>query len=162
MLSNQTVSFLSTLSTLSVIANKMVRAISYLAGLVQLLFCLLCAIVSEYGPEFGRVSGRIAGKTYRISCQYINAIRAAYQSETCQQIVSIVDYKVRQFISQQFGDYLPAVSVKIAPAIVIAEETPDTNSFTRRDLLMLAKDLQVVNYSRLDTDSLRLAIAGVC
>ena len=162
MLSNQTVSFLSTLSTLSVITNKMVRAFNYLAGLVQLLFCLLCAIVSEYGPQIGRVSGRIAGKTYLISCQYINAIRAAYQSETVQQIVSIVDYKVRQFISQQFGDYLPALSVKIAPAIVIAEETPDTNSFSRRDLLMLAKDLQVVNYSRLDTDSLRLAIAGVC
>lgn len=162
MLSNQTVSFLSTLSTLSVIANKMIRAISYLAGLVQLLFCLLCAIVSEYGPEFGRVSGRIAGRTYRISCQVIDAIRATYQSETAQQIVSIVDYKVRQFISQQMGDYLPAVSVKISPAIVTVNESLNTDSFTRRDLLMIAKDLQVVNYSRLDTDSLRLAISAIC
>ena len=162
MLSNQTVSFLSILSNLSVIANKMIRAISYLAGLVQLLFCLLCAIVSEYGPEFGRISGRIAGKTYRISCQVIDSIRATYQSETAQQIVSIVDYKVRQFISQQMGDYMPSVSVKISPAIVTVNESLNTDSFTRRDLLMIAKDLQVVNYSRLDTDSLRLAISAIC
>lgn len=138
---------ITTLSFLSVAQ----RVFNYIAGLTQLLVMLSCSIVADYAPVVGRYAGRYAGRIYRF-----------YTDRNTQQFLSAIDYYSRQFVTAQLGTQYPSISYQFTPAICLPTESvivpPDYVSMTRRQLLQYAKQLQIVNYSRLDTDSLRQAL----
>jgi hypothetical protein len=135
-----------------------------IAGFVQLITMLLLSVVGDVAPVAGRYAGRIAGRCYRYSRQIAAKIVEVYQSENVQSLISIAEYKSRQFVSEQFGDMLPQISQKIAPAKVMFIESDFLTafqSFTRRELLAYAKDAGLPGYSRMTTEQLREAIATV-
>ncbi len=134
------------------------------AGFVQLLFILVCTAIAEYGPVVGRYAGRYAARAVYYSRMIADKIVSLYKSEKVQSLISVAEYKTRQFVSQQFGDMLPQISVKIAPAKVMFIESDfltDFQSFTRRELLAYAKDAGLPGYSRMSTEELREAVATV-
>lgn len=138
------------ISALSILSVSQ-RAFNYIAGLTQLLVMLTCSLIGDYAPIVGRYAGRYTGRIYRF-----------YTDRRTQTILSAIDYYSRQFITAQLGTQYPSISYQFTPAICLptetVTETPDYISMTRRQLLTLAKRLQIVNYSRMDTDSLRQAL----
>ena len=138
---------ITTLSFLSVAQ----RVFNYCSGLFQLIVMLTCSLIGDYAPVVGRYAGRYVGRIYRF-----------YTDRNTQQFLSAIDYYSRQFVTAQLGTQYPSISYQVTPAICVpSEETmlpPDYVSMTRRQLLQYAKERQVVNYSRLDTDSLRQAL----
>lgn len=130
------------------------RVFLYCSGLFQLLVMLTLSLIGDCAPIVGRYAGRYAGKLYRF-----------YTNRNTQTILSAIDYYSRQFITVQLGTEYPTLTYQFTPAICLptetVTETPDYISMTRRQLLTLAKQLQIVNYSRMDTDSLRQAILSV-
>ena len=127
------------------------RAFNYIAGLFQLLVMLSCSLIGDYAPIVGKYAGRYAGRIYRF-----------YTNRNTQTILSAIDYYSRQFITAQLGTEYPTITYQFTPAICLptetVTETPDYISMTRRQLLTVAKELQIINYSRMDTDSLRQAL----
>lgn len=134
------------------------------AEFTQLLLMLVCAIIAEYGPIAGKYAGRYAARAVYYSRQIAAKIVEVYQSEMVQSMLSAVEYETRLFVSEQFGDMLPQISVKIAPAKVVFSAIDFLTTFetmTRRELLAYAKTAAVPNYSRLTTDELRQAVASI-
>lgn len=134
------------------------------AGFVQLLLILVCTAIAEYGPVVGRYAGRYAARAVYYSRQIAAKIVSVYKSEMVQSMLSAVEYETRQFVSQQFGDFLPQISQKIVPAKVMFIESDFLTVFetmTRRELLAYAKDAGLPGYSRMTTEQLREAIATV-
>ena len=127
------------------------RAFNYIAGLFQLLVMLSCSLIGDYAPIVGKYAGRYAGRIYRF-----------YTNRNTQTILSAIDYYSRQFITAQLGTEYPTLTYQFTPAICLPTESvivpPDYDSMTRRQLLTVAKELQIINYSRMDTDSLRQAL----
>lgn len=138
---------ITALSLLSVIQ----RAFNYCSGLFQLIVMLTCSLIGDYAPVVGRYAGRYAGRIYRF-----------YTDRNTQTILSAIDYYSRQFVTVQLGTQYPTLTYQFTPAICLPSESvivpPDYVSMTRRQLLQYAKQLQIVNYSRMDTDSLRQAL----
>ena len=146
-LNSRLIQFLSVASH----TDRIGKAIYWVAGLVQLLFILSCSLIGDYAPIIAKYAGRYCGKLYRF-----------YTDRRTQSILSAIDYYSRQFVTAQLGTQYPSISYQFTPAICLPTESvivpPDYVSMTRRQLLQYAKQLQIVNYSRMDTDSLRQAL----
>ena len=132
--------------------DRIGKALYWFAGLLQLLFILICQVISEYLPVIAKYAGRYAGKFYR----FLNR-------QEVQVILSGTDYYASQFVSQQLGTAYPTIKRAIAPVAFIPNETEyfttETDSLTRRELLAIAKAIKLSGYSRMDTIALREAIA---
>lgn len=99
--------------------ERIIRAWLWVAGLVQLLFQLLCAAVAEYGPVIGRHLGCWAGRTVAAG----RAVRRWYDAHlapTASVLVAHADYAGRQFVIAQCGDALPTVRAAIAPSLLLS------------------------------------------
>ena len=95
------------------IIDRIIHAWLWLAGLVQLLFQLLCTAISEYGPVIGRHLGRIAGRTVRLGRQ----ARQLYDRHAAHHATALVqhlDRSGRQFVIEQLGAAYPQLSEAIA------------------------------------------------
>ena len=93
--------------------DRIIRAWLWLAGLVQLLFQLLCTAIAEYGPVIGRHLGRIAGRTVRLGRQ----ARQLYDRHAAHHVTVLVlaaDRSGRAFVLKQLGTAYPQLSKAIA------------------------------------------------
>ena len=132
--------------------DRIGKALYWFAGLLQLLLILVCQVIAEYLPVIAKYAGRYAGRMYRV-----------LNRQEVQLILSGTDYYASQFVSQQLGTNYPALTIKIVPAVCVLntdtiEESP-YQLMSRRQLLAIAKELKLSGYSRMDTNSLREAIA---
>jgi hypothetical protein len=142
--------------------ERIIRAWLWLAGLVQLLFQLLCTAIAEYAPVAGRHLGRAAGTTVRLGRQ----ARCWYERHAAPTVTAL-DYTARTAIAAQLGTSYPQLQQAIAPAQVLSlciapveSEPVAQQQLTRRDLLALARERHLPRYSRLSTDALREALAA--
>jgi len=144
--------------------TAIVSALTWFAGLLQLLLMLLCAIVADYAPTAGRYLGRAAGATVRLG----RLARRWYDAHAAHHVAA-ADRAGRRFVAQQLGTAYPAAREALEPTAaplvrpVVAKALPPLlPAYSRRQLLSLAKARQVPRYSRLSTDQLREALLATC
>lgn len=144
--------------------DRLVAALRWVAGLLQLLLVLVCTATAEFAPVAGRYAGRAAGTAVRLGRQ----ARRWYGQHAAHHAAA-ADRAGRRFVAQQLGTGYPAIREAIEPAApvlvrpVVAKALPGLlPSLPRRQLLTLAKDRQVARYSRLSTADLREALAATC
>ena len=145
------------------VLDRLIKGWLWLAGLVQLVFCLACSLIGDLAPIIGHHLGKLAGRTYRLGIQ-CRILWASYG----QPVAIWADYESRRFVECQFGDHFLAdwaspyclVIRDAFPGLLEPSEgTFEMPSLTRRELLALAKAQGLPGYSRLKTEELRLALA---
>ena len=138
----------STVAEVASLLDRLIKGWLWLAGLVQLLFVLVCTAIAEYAPTVGRYAGRAAGTVYRWGKQARPVI---------MPVLVAIDYHARAFVEQQAGQH--AIADWASPAVLVINPEPQQLPETRRELLALAKALRIPNYSRMKTEELKLALA---
>ena len=130
------------------VLDRLIKGWLWLAGLVQLLFVLVCTAIAEYAPTVGRYAGRAAGTVYRWGKQARPVI---------MPVLVAIDYHARKFVEQQAGQH--AIADWASPAVLVLNPEPQQLPETRRELLALAKAIGLPGYSRMTTENLKLALA---
>lgn len=140
------------------ILDRIIRAWLWLAGLVQLLFQLLCTAIAEYGPVIGRHLGRIAGRTVRLGRQ----ARQLYDRHVAHHVTVLVlaaDRSGRSFVTQQLGSSYPRLSEAIALSTT-SEPAVSLERLSIRCLKAMASQAGIRSYGRLTKAELVQALAA--
>lgn len=143
--------------------DRIVKVWLWLSGLTQLLFCLICSVIGDYLPVVAKYAGKLSGRIYRFGIQ-----SRKFWDIYCHPVVVWADYESRKFVKMQFGDHF--LSDWASPyCLVVREAFPGIlegsegtfETLTRRQLIDLAKSIGLSGYSRMNTETLREAIATV-
>lgn len=144
--------------------DRVIAALCWVAGLLQLLLVLVCTAIADYAPTAGRYLGRAAGTTVRLG----RLARRLWDRHAAPHAAA-AERTARRFVAQQLGTAYPAVREALEPTAaplvrpVVARALPQLlPAYSRRQLLSLAKARQVPRYSRLSTDQLREALMATC
>lgn len=140
------------------VLDRIIRAWLWLAGLVQLLFQLLCTAIAEYGPVIGRHLGRIAGRTVRLGHQ----ARQLYDRHAAHHVTVLVmhlDRSGRAFVTTQLGTAYPQLSEAIAFSTT-SEPAVSLEQLSIRRLKAMASQAGISSYGRLTKAELVQVLAA--
>ena len=130
------------------VLDRLIKGWLWLAGLVQLLFTLVCTAIAEFAPTIGKYAGRAAGTVYRWGKQARPVV---------MPLAIAIDYHARKFVEQQAGQH--PIADWASPSVLVINAEPQQLPETRRELLTLAKAIGLPGYSRMTTENLKLALA---
>ena len=136
-------------------AERLARLLAWLAEVTLLLLALALSVTTDVVVWLAPRLGRLAGRAYRFTRRHWPTVRRA---------VEAVRLTVARFVWTQAG-YSPAPVAAAAPVLirpVVAKALPGlVPSLNRRQLLAVARSVQLPRYSRLATDPLRSALAAL-
>jgi hypothetical protein len=141
------------------ILARILAALRWLAGLLQLLLLLACTVIGDVAPLVGRHLGRAAGTAFRLGRQARRWYNR-HAAPTVTTVLASIGHAVRGFVLAQLGTAYPALTAILLPAAPEPAALVLPDALTRRQLLALAREARLPRYSRRSTAELRQLLAA--